>query len=188
MFLGYLFRQQHRNDLLIFAKAAPPQAESTISAPDLFRTIFDLASQILNSPVALFLLYTTCIVKRAYAMGEYGYDCYRPVKRAVSHKSRQMPNAVQTIRSGTFSNKLHTGRYTAKQRVYCSQYRFWLSLTIAEHKHNLQTPLNTGYRLQTATNAQHRANTFGRVLTLLSSTNRTQGDTRRNRVLTSLFT
>ena len=101
-------------------------------------------------------------------MGEYGYDCYRPVKRAVSHKSRQMPNAVQTIRSGTFSNKLHTGRYTAKQRVYCSQYRFWLSLTIAEHKHNLQTPLNTGYRLQTATNAQHRANNpFGYFLAYL---------------------
>ena len=51
-------------------------------------------------------------------MGEYGYDCYRPVKRAVSHKSRQTPNTVQTIRSGTFSpfsNKSHTGRYMAKQ-------------------------------------------------------------------------
>ena len=39
-----------------------------------------LASQILNSTVARFLLYTTCIVKMASATGKYGYDCYRPVK------------------------------------------------------------------------------------------------------------
>ena len=51
-------------------------------------------------------------------MGEYGYDCYRPVKRAVSHKSRQTPNTVQTNWPGTyptFLNKSHTGRHTAKQ-------------------------------------------------------------------------
>ena len=30
-------------------------------------------------------------------MAEYGYDCYRPVKRAVSHKSRQIPNTVQAM-------------------------------------------------------------------------------------------
>ena len=51
-------------------------------------------------------------------MGEYGYDCYRPVKRAVSHKSRQTPNTAQTIRSGahpSLLNKSHTGRHTAKQ-------------------------------------------------------------------------
>ena len=107
----------------------------------------------------------------------------RRAQKSPTPRKRPLSNTYPT-----FWNKSHTGRYTAKQRVYCSQYRFWLSLTIAEHKHNLQTPLNTGYRLQTATNAQHRANTFGRVLTLLSSTNRTQGDTRQNRVLTSLFT
>ena len=58
-----------------------------------------LASQILNSPIARFLLYTTCIVKRA-------------------HKPQQTPNTARTIRSGTHPscpNKSHTGRHTAKR-------------------------------------------------------------------------
>ena len=39
-----------------------------------------LASQILNSPIARFLLYTTCIVKRVSATGKYRYDHYQSVK------------------------------------------------------------------------------------------------------------
>ena len=81
-----------------------------------------LASQILNSPIARFLLYTTCIVKRVSATGKYRYDHYQ---------------------SGQIG----------------------LSLT---NRDKGSTPF------------KH----FGRVRTRLSSTNRTQCDTRRNRDFT----
>ena len=84
-----------------------------------FRVIFDLASQFLKSPAARFLLYTTCIVKRASATGKYGYNRRQPVK--------------------------------------------------------------TGCCSQIATNARRRANKLVGRLSLLSSTNRSEGDTRRSR-------
>ena len=56
-----------------------------------------LASQILNSPIARFLLYTTCIVKRTSAIGKYGYDCCRPVK--TGRRSQTATNAQHRANS-----------------------------------------------------------------------------------------
>ena len=90
-----------------------------------------------------------------------------PSKRAVAHKLRQTPNTAQTIWSGThptFSNKSHTGRYTAKQGVFCSQYRFlllslfWVSenmtfkcLSKLAVTHKLRQRLNTARTIWTGT-------------------------------------
>ena len=49
-------------------------------SPDFFCVFFVIASQILKSPAARFLLYTTCIVKRVSATGKHGYDRCRSVK------------------------------------------------------------------------------------------------------------
>ena len=82
-------------------------------------------------------------------------------KWSITHKSRKTLKTQQTILVGTSSipNKSQAGRHTAKQGVFCSQYRFLLlSLFIGGLNHNLQKSLKTGSRSQTSTNAQHRAN------------------------------
>ena len=69
------------------------------------------AAQILIGVVALFLQRTTCIVKRASSIGEYG--C------ALSRTSRdKRSKTVRGFRADTFPpiyNKSHTGRNSAKQ-------------------------------------------------------------------------
>ena len=82
-------------------------------------------------------------------------------KWSITHKSRKTLKTQQTILVGTSSipNKSQEGRHTAKQGVFCSQYRFLLlSLFIGGLNHNLQKSLKTDSRSQTSTNAQHRAN------------------------------
>ena len=49
-------------------------------------------------------------------------------KWSITHKSRKTLKTQQTILVGTSSipNKSQAGRHTAKQGVFCSQYRFLL--------------------------------------------------------------
>jgi hypothetical protein len=85
-------------------------------------------------------------------------------KRAVAHKSRQTPDAARTNWSGDFPyfpQQIAQRVIHGEAGRFCSQYRFpLLSLSIGGLNHNLQKSLKTGYRSQTATNSQHRANGF----------------------------
>ena len=90
--------------------------------------------------------------------------CYSAAKNEMRPKTA---NTVRTIWSGThptFSNKSHTGRYTAKQGVFCSQYRFlllslfWVSenmtfkcLSKLAVTHKLRQRLNTARTIWTGT-------------------------------------
>ena len=124
-------------------------------------------------------------------------------------KSRQTPDTARKALSGTFPyfpNKSHTGRHTAKQGVFSLLFVFLCELLLLLYRCFFDPPYMSAFDIRKfiiGGESTHRYSLFYaaqilirlykprqtpdtgerlcRVLSRLSATNRTQGDTRRNR-------